>query len=256
MRKWTIALLLIAGAAAAFAQSWYQDDIWSRPDRAYQWYPDPNEQKTAQTQQQHPGKPPEVTQFEQLQKQLVEARQVAVMSPTEDNLKKYIQLQEVVLNQAATFTDQWQRVIWSNPELDYALKGRPTDATAIKAYDQQRFQDKAQAIQALAKDNGVMFFYRSDCPYCHAMAPILRQFANQYGIKVMAVSLDNGPMEGFPDALPNNGVAEKLGVTTVPAVFVMDTQSKTFTPVGFGVMSQTELENRFLSLSKPVGTVY
>ena len=88
------------------------------------------------------------------------------------------------------------------------------------------------------------------------MAPILRQFANQYGIKVMAVSLDNGPMEGFPDALPNNGVAEKLGVTTVPAVFVMDTQSKTFTPVGFGVMSQTELENRFLSLSKPVGTVY
>lgn len=255
MKKSLIAFALIVGcAAAAFAQSWYEDTIWSRPDRAYQWYPDPAEQKAAQEQQT--GKPTEVNQFEQLQKQLVEARQVAVMNPTEDNLKKYIQLQEVVLSQAATFTDQWQRVIWSNPDLDYSLKGRPTDATAIKAYDQNRGQDKAAAIQAMARDNGILFFYRSDCPYCHAMAPILRQFASQYGLRVMAVSLDNGPMEGYPDALPNNGIAERLGVTTVPAVFVMDTQSKSFKPVGYGVLSQSELESRFLSLSKPVGTVY
>ena len=108
----------------------------------------------------------------------------------------------------------------------------------------------------MARDNGILFFYRSDCPYCHAMTPILRQFASQYGLRVMAVSLDNGPMEGYPDALPNNGIAERLGVTTVPAVFVMDTQSKSFKPVGYGVLSQSELENRFLSLSKPVGEVY
>lgn len=257
MKKWTIALLLAAVAAAAFAQSWYQDNIWNRPDRAYQWYPDPAERQQAQERaSSDQSKPPEVQQFEQLQKKLVESRQVAIMNPTQENLKQYIQLQEVVMTQAATFTDQWQRVIWSNPELDYSLKGRPTEAAAIKTYDQNRFQDKASAIQAMARDNGVMFFYRSDCPYCHAMAPILRQFANQYGLKVMAVSLDGGPMEGYPDALPNNGVAEKLGVTTVPAVFVMETKTKTFKPIGYGVMSQSELENRFLNLSKPVGTVY
>ena len=254
MKGWILTLLLVAGSA--FAQSWYEDNIWQRPERAYQWYPTQEEREQQNRSQTEPGKPPEVTQFEQLQKQLVEARQVAVMNPTDANLKKYIQLQEIVLTQAAAFTDQWQRVIWSNPDLDYSLKGRPTDATAIRTYDQNRVQDKAQAIQAMARENGLMFFYRSDCPYCHAMAPILRQFANQYGIKVMAVSLDNGPMEGYPDALPNNGVAEKLGVTTVPAVFVMDTQTKTFKPVGFGVMSQSELESRFLSLSKPVGSVY
>ncbi|EMS6292778.1 conjugal transfer protein TraF, partial [Neisseria gonorrhoeae] len=83
-----------------------------------------------------------------------------------------------------------------------------------------------------------------------------KNFADQYGIKVMPVSLDGGGINHFPRALPNNGIAQRLNITTVPAMYVMDTKTKQFTPIGFGVMAQTTLEDRFLAYSRPVGTLY
>ncbi len=255
--KSTVFSIILLLSQVTFAQSWYEQDIWQNEDRAFQWYPDPQEKARKQNEQQKQNvKAPELQAFEQFQKELDESRKIAIMNPTPDNIMRYVALQELAMTQAATFTDQWQRTIWENPSLDYSLQGRPTNASAIREYDNQRTQDTVRAIQQIAGANGIMFFYRSDCSYCHAMAPILRNFSNQYGIKIMAVSLDGGPMDGFPDAQLDNGISAKLGVTTVPAMYVMDTKSKTFKPIAFGVISQSDLESRFLTVVTEPGTRY
>lgn len=258
MKKIILLLVFISQAfgPSVAAQTWYEQDIWKQEDRAYQWYPDNQQPKKAKQVSPQDNRRNELVQFEMLQKKLDESRKIAIMNPTEANLREYIQLQELAMSNAASFTDQWQRVIWQNPDLNYSLHGRPTNQLATQEYDYQRQTQKQQAIQQLAGQNGVVFFFRSDCPYCHAMAPVLKQFANQYGIKVMAVSLNGGGIEHFPDALPDNGIATKLAVQAVPAVFVMDTKTQQFKPLGFGVMSQSTLEDRFLAYSKPVGTLY
>lgn len=260
--KWLSFILsfgLLNQYAAAQSESWYNQDIWKNEDRAFLWYPDKKvktKPKLVETVLTKPSKPLELEAFERMQKQLDESRKIAVMNPTEANLKRYIALQEKVMQHASAFTDQWQRVIWQNPQLDYSQYGRPTNNVAMQQYDHYRHLEKAQAIKKLAGTNGIMFFFRSDCPYCHAMAPIMRQFAEQYGVKVMPVSLDGKGIGHFPNPLPNNGVAERLGVQNVPAVYIMDTKTRQFKPIGFGVMSQSTLEDRFLTISKPVGTVY
>ncbi len=241
---------------SVFAQSWYEQSIWDREDRPYQWYPPELEQRKKQKNNPESAKPAEIQAFEQLQKELDESRKIAIMNATPENLKRYVALQELALGQAATFTEQWQRMLWENPQLDYSLQGRPTNTAGLQQYDSQRAQDIGLAIQEVAGSNGVMFFYRSDCSYCHAMAPVLRNFADQYGVKVMAVSMDGGPMAGFPDAQMDNGISAKLGVNTVPALFVADTKTKSFKPIGYGVISQSELETRFLTISKDVGSRY
>lgn len=239
----------------AWGQNWYEQDIWKNEDRAFLWYPDTKKpKKEEQTNQPHVQN--ELIQFEMLQKQLDESRKIAIMNPSEENLKRYIQLQEIAMNQASSFTDQWQRVIWANPDLDYSQNNRPNNSTAQYVYDAQRQQQKTEAIRQLAAENGILFVFRSDCPYCHAMAPIVQQFSQAYGIKVMPVSLDGGKLSEFPYSLPNNGIAQRLNINTVPALYIMDTKTKQFKPIGFGVMAQTTLEDRFLALSKPVGSLY
>ena len=42
----------------------------------------------------------------------------------------------------------------------------------------------------LAREHGLLFFYRADCPHCRAMAPILKAFASTQGFEVLAVRLD------------------------------------------------------------------
>lgn len=253
----TCIMALITSSFTATAQtSWYLQDVWKNEDRAYQWYPDGQKRKPVRNNQAQDNRPNELVQFELMQKRLDESRKIAIMSPTPENLRQYIQLQELAMNQAASFTDQWQRTIWQNPDLDYSLKGRPTNQVAMQTWDTSRQQEKEAAIQQLAGENGILFFYRSDCQYCHAMAPILKEFSVRYKVNVMAVSLDGGPIEHFPYALPNNGIAQQLKVQAVPALFVMDTKAKEFKPLGYGVIAQSTLEDRFLAFSRAVGTIY
>lgn len=248
--------LLAPVLQAADGMGWYDEDIWTNEDRAFLWYPDNKPKQKQQVQPQQSPVQNELVAFDLLQKQVDEARKIAIMNPTEANLKRYVELQEVVMSKSATFTDQWQRVIWQHPELDYSQHSRPNNQLAQQQYDYQRQQDKQAAIRQLAGENGILFVFRSDCPYCHTMAPIMKDFATMYGVKVMPVSLDGRGINHFPNALPNNGIAQRLNITSVPALFVMDTKTKQFKPIGFGVMSQSTLEDRFLAYSRPVGTLY
>lgn len=255
----TAVTVSISGVHAS-GMGWYDEDIRSKDDRAFLWYPDPKAQQNKPAQQ--PSPPPamlpqnELAAFDMLQKQVDEARKIAIMNPTPENLKHYVTMQEVVMSKSAAFTDQWQRVIWQNPELDYSQHGRPNNQLAQQQYDHNRQLQKQEAIRKLAGENGILFVFRSDCPYCHTMAPILKQFAATYGVKVMPVSLDGRGIGHYPNALPNNGIAQRLNITTVPAMYVMDTKTQKFTPIGFGVMAQTTLEDRFLAYSRPVGSMY
>lgn len=254
----TVLMANLSMVQASEQGSWYDQDIWKNEERAFQWYPDnrPKPKRQPELSQGQPQPQNELVAFELLQKSIDQARKVAIMNPTEANLKRYIELQEVAMTKSATFTDQWQRVIWQNPQLDYSQHGRPTNQLATQQYDHTRQQQKADAIKQLAGENGILFVFRSDCPYCHAMAPIMKQFAETYGVRVMPVTLDGRGINLFPNALPDNGIAAKLNVQSVPAIYIMDTKTNQFKPIGFGVMAQTTLEDRFLAYARPVGTVY
>lgn len=251
-----LSLTAAAFAAAGQGMGWYDEDIWKKEDRAFLWYPDKKRSRKPEPNPQAPAPQNELVAFELLQKWVEEARKVAIMNPTEANLKRYIQLQEVVLGKSAAFTDQWQRVLWQNPQLDYAQHSRPTNKLAMEQYDYSRHQEKQRAIKQLAASNGILFVFRSDCPYCHAMAPIMKEFSRLYGIRVMPVSVDGVGIPMYPQPLPNNGIVQRLNVQTVPAVYIMDAKTRQFKPLGFGVMSQSVLEDRFLAYSKPVGSLY
>jgi thiol-disulfide isomerase/thioredoxin len=86
------------------------------------------------------------------------------------------------------------------PELDMTLQGRPVNAKALEVFDQLQQAQRSQSLGALGRDHVLFFFFRSDCPYCHAFAPTLEAFQARHGIQVVAISVDGGPMPGFPDA--------------------------------------------------------
>ena len=107
------------------------------------------------------------------------------------------------------------------------------------------------AIREVSKDHAIFFFFRGDCPYCHAYAPILEQFASRFGFTVVAISLDGGAVPQFPAPRADNGISRSLGVSQVPATFLAQPFSGTITPLGFGVLSTDQLINRVAVISSP-----
>jgi len=164
--------------------------------------------------------------------------------------------QRFVMDKSALFADKWQRVVWQTPELDYSLTGRPTNGFAIDVYDQQLRDKQSNTLRALARTHGLFFFFRSDCPYCHKFAPVLRRFSEQYGLLVLPVSLDGGVLPDFPNAVTDNGIAASLNVTVVPALFLAVPGSRQMTPIGFGLMAETELVERMHTLTQTPSQTY
>lgn len=198
-----------------------------------------------------PTRPPELLEFERLQKTLEEMRNVAIMRPSEANVRRYMELESQVVARASTFADVAQRVAWSTPELDPTVQGRPVNAKALEVFEQQQLAERSRTIGDLGRDHVLIFFFRGDCPYCHAFAPTLEAFQARHGIRVEAVSVDGGAMPGFADARRDNGIATALRVTQVPAVYLAQPFTGKVTPIGFGVLSEAQLLERIAAVSAP-----
>src|SRR5262249_7399030 len=90
----------------------------------------------------------------------------------------------------------------------------------------------------------LFFFFRGDCPYCHAYAPILRAFQDRYGIGVVAVSLDGGALPEYRAPRMDNGVARPPHLSPGAAALLSPPPPGESTPIGFGVLSEAELLER------------
>jgi conjugal transfer pilus assembly protein TraF len=123
---------------------------------------------------------------------------------------------------------------------------------------QARTEAKRRTMESLARDFGIVFFFRSDCPYCKIQAPVLRMLSNTYGMEVLPVSLDGGPLDGWPEARVDNGISMVVsggrGVNVVPALYLVSRDTRQAVMLGSGVLAADEIVDRVHLLTQvPVG---
>lgn len=224
---------------------------WLRNREGWFWYRDPPASvKPPKAAPPPPSRPAELVEFEAMQQRLDELKRVAVMNPTDTNLVAYMRYQRFVMNKSEVFAERWQRLVWTVPELDYGQSGRPTNSMAISAFDEQQQIRQAQVVRNLASTHGLLFIFRSDCPYCHRFAPILKRFEQEFGMTVFPVSLDGRGLPEYPNPQTDNGIATRLNASVVPALYLTAPSKRQIRPVGFGVMALTELLERIAALAQ------
>ncbi len=94
----------------------------------------------------------------------------------------------------------------------------------------------------------MVFFFRSDCAYCHQFAPKLKQFTEQNQMMTYAFSLDGQPIPQYPVPIPatpdiSQTFFENPRDITVPATFLINVNSRKFVKVSIGDVSYSELAN-------------
>ena len=249
-----------AGSASSEPNDWWGDSIWNNPSRDYKWYPpDPvapapvvPEKKPVAKELTKPKKLADFTSTQAIKKHLEQLREVAILKPTESNVREYFTFQIQVLDQSSTFQDVARRVIWTNPEIDYSTR-RPVNSAATLEFNQSRITKVRQSSANLAKTHGLLFFFRSDCPYCHQMTSVIQSFAQESKMEILPISLDGRAIPGLKDVQVNRGLAQQLQVTTVPAVFLVERKTKAIQAIGFGVMALSDLVDRIhvITQTKP-----
>jgi len=259
LRGFLLAALLTSAATAAIAEELTSPaTYWRRQAEGWFWYRDPPPvRSTKPTTPQVAAKPPtksqEIIAHEALKARLEQALAVAYMNPTDTNVRSYLTLQTQAVRRASTFADAWQKAVWTTPEFDFTLE-RPVNATALEVYDREKQAAQIRTTEQLARTHVLFFLFRGDCPYCQQFAPLLKSFEQKFGLPVFAISLDGGTLPEFPRARVDNGIAATLNATQVPALFLASPRTNVITPLGYGVLSESELLERLQVIATPAGS--
>ena len=205
-----------------------------------------------------PGTPSATERIAALRRALEEARAQAILDPAPANVRAYLSLQQATLERAAAFSDAFRRTVWSSPDLDYTLT-RPVGALAKQLWSDTRREEREALLEDLGQRYGLIYLGHSDCPECRVFGPLLRAFALRHDLDVLAVSMTGEALEGWPEAVPDNGRAARLGLAgaPAPAVVLYDTETGDVLPVGFGVLAEDELAERiFVLTARETGNDY
>ena len=258
-----IAVLLAPGLTPE-AREWREwcGNPRAEPSLGWHFYCDPAAARSGPDAQGNPPAPdpdpsvPDTTktaavaEIEAMRRALEESRATAILEPTPDNVSAYLYLQQESLQRAATFSDVFRRVVWSTPELDYTLT-RPTGALSKQLWSDDRLAAVQSALANLGERYGLIYLGDAGCAGCRVFGPLLRAFALRHGLDVLAVSLTGEDLEGWPEAVPDNGRAAELGLqgAPVPAVVLFDTETGQVLPVSFGVIAEDQLAERIYALT-------
>ena len=242
-----------APAAGAEWRSWCGDDGTST-SLGWHFYCDRKEEEPSRSEPVPPPSPGNAQsateRIEAMRKALEEARAEAILDPTPAKVTAYLRLQQETLQRAAAFSDAFRRTVWATPELDYTLR-RPVGALAKQVWSDERRRAREAALARLGERYGLIYLGHAGCAGCKVFGPLLRAFASRHGLEVLAVSLTGDALEGWPEAVADNGRAARLGLgdTPVPALVLFDTKTQRVRPVGFGVMAEDEMAERIFALT-------
>jgi conjugal transfer pilus assembly protein TraF len=223
---------------------WYKDEITEDPVENVETAPEEIKEVKKPENEKDP-----LVELKEYQEKLDRAKARAVLHPTSENIREYQELQQATLNRAGLFADVWRRNVWANPELDYS-QTRPTATIANNTFKSNRRGDIKNSIKKVGSEYGIYFFFKSTCPYCHKFSPILQRFARENNVTVIPVSLDSGTLPGYENARHDVRVAKILGVSSVPAVFLVQPKQEKIIPVSNNLISLSELEERIYILTQ------
>ena len=243
-----ILLALVSPAGAGEWRAWCGDGL------GWHFYCDRDDAR----QEPLPVIPPEVApssahvRILEMRRELEEARATAILDPSPAHVSAYLRLQQAALRRSAAFSDTFRRTVWATPALDYTLR-RPVGALAKQLWSDERRIARDTALAHLGKRYGLIYLGDATCAGCRVFGPLLRAFALRHGLDVLAVSMTGEVLEGWPEAVPDDGRAERLGLagSPLPAVVLFDAVTQEVLPVGFGILAEDQLAERIFVLTSP-----
>jgi len=214
-----------------------------RKAEGWAWYED----KEPEKKEEVVGNPvPVVTASERLekyQKDLHEKQSKAVLEPTQENVREYMEQQQITMDMATEFSKSWAKVLLSHPQLDFTAKENPVTAYGVQIQKQVKKQEKESLINQISKDHALLYIYNGNELECQAFAYVVNLLIQKYDFELLAISVDGTLLEGFKNNNVNNGIVEKLEVTIFPALFMVNPETKIVTPISYGMKAMDSVED-------------
>lgn len=243
MKNWLISCLLLSTVATAETDNSYH----YAPAVGWHWYNQPEAEKETPAQKKAQQPMSAAKTMQRIKALGVELRNAAVLDPkSAEKVARWIAFQNYWSDNASQFSATWQKVLLLKPELDYNNHHSHYNATASLSYAQER-NAQATAIKAINQRYGIFFFYRGKVPLDNKLTQVVNEFAHQYQLSVIPISVDGVLDPNLPHSKKDTGQADNMQIRYFPALFLIDPTNGHYHPLAYGFISQDDLAKRLLN---------
>ena len=216
------------------------EPYFDQKERGWFWYepfPEPGDAAQAENRERQMT----VKEIREKGEKLFET---ALLFPTRENVRAYMEHQKRVLERSEEFAQVWKRVLWETPALDAAVD-YPVSAAGAEISRNLERSARDRVIERISRVGKLVFFFRSDCPFCRGQAEVIKTLERRHGIGVLAASLDGKGLHPlYPSFADGAAQAARLGVDRVPALFLFVPSRSKIVRIGTGYLTLGEIRRR------------
>lgn len=212
-----------------------------RKAEGWAWYEDRLEEKLiVEVKEEKP-----LTSLEQInkaKKELEEKLADAILDPSIENMKAYIEMQNYWMSQSKEFSKLWTKTMLQFPDMDSSVNGRPVTQYGIQLHNKMTSDKIRKLVGEISESHALFFFYEGKSKISQALGIVIKEFSKKYHWEITPVCVDGSILEMFPENLLNNRLSEDMGVKTFPSIMVVDPISKEAIPIAYGLASIDQIE--------------
>lgn len=164
----------------------------------------------------------------------------ALLNPTVENIKDYLMVQNMIMQQSTLFSQNWQKTILLYPEFNYRIS-HPTDSAILQLAQSNLHQKEIAVVKILSKKLGLLFFYNGNNPLSNEMAKTVFQFSSLYHFSTITVSMDGKIIKSNLPSQMNQGQAENLQIKALPALVLVNPKTGWHQVLTYGYASEDDL---------------
>jgi conjugal transfer pilus assembly protein TraF len=222
-------------------------DFYGRSREGWFWYKDPPAEPDLKPVKQ--GKRPERPTVRELdsysleelwnmypddfQELLNHTQKKAVQYPTEDNVLRYLAIQDVARRKALAYTGTAMLVSQKYSDRFNVGQVYPTAQPGVVARLQMQQEEIARTIKEGRGDHALLFFVNPSCGFCSKQRQILEFFVEKYNWPVRTIDISQ-----------NSSAAARFNITVTPTLLLVKRGQEASMPISTGVIALTELEQK------------
>jgi len=157
---------------------------------------------------------------------------LAVQHPTEENVARYLVMQDIARRKSMAFASVVGYVGQKYPQFSNA-DTHPVISPGRHALARLVHSEITQVIEEASEDFALIMFTRRGCRFCDVQAEILRFFISSFNWKVRTVDIAERP-----------DLALRFGIEQTPTIILVHRGSRDYMPISVGVVSLGEMNER------------
>ena len=174
-----------------------------------------------------------------LQARHEKAHRQALDNPTVEHLLEELRLEKEMMDKSRIYGER--RVAVTMLDSKFTNMKEHSNVLHRSVQEQVDSKDMLAKLSKLSKDWGLILQVQENCHHCHRFAPIVLEFANNYGFQVLAASKDGhdfAQIEGVKDHVKMIRINPDR---VTPILYLVKSDGKEVIPISRGIHSEDEI---------------